>query len=255
MPSLGFMSLPRELRDMIYKLALDLGTIYVPWQDYDGKSVKRDGGKPIGLIWGVNKAIQAEAPPFFYRQNRFVFESSSYQISWENLHLIRDACIPFHYADEGPRMEEAYEFPAEDEDGNPITDENQYQLLVHNEMIYSVQDTWESRVNFLGHVEHLEIDLTQCYCTSGCCRLVEDILGRLGRRYRWDRNAPRTIKFTGFEDYEEGIVEDWINRYYEMYPQVKEEDEDEEEEEADEEDEEDEEDEKDEEDEDDQEEA
>ncbi|XXG96178.1 hypothetical protein Hte_002457 [Hypoxylon texense] len=94
-----FMSLPPEIRIMVYKCCLLKGTIFVPRNAFTSpvkykvkytmaggrhpsaryKGVPTDWGalyekkKHIGLICGVSRQVQAEALPIFYGGNRFVF--------------------------------------------------------------------------------------------------------------------------------------------------------------------------------------
>ncbi|KAI6084028.1 hypothetical protein F4821DRAFT_262353 [Hypoxylon rubiginosum] len=97
-----FLSLPAEIRIMIYKLCLIKGTIFLPKGVFTSdvkykkkytmppqaslnarteryRDVPKDWGalyaakKRVGLICGVSRKIHAEAMPIFYGYNRFVF--------------------------------------------------------------------------------------------------------------------------------------------------------------------------------------
>ncbi|KAI1387191.1 uncharacterized protein F4822DRAFT_405711 [Hypoxylon trugodes] len=101
----GFMDLPQEIRNMIYRYLLVKGSVFPPnygCSDVVGKRIltynnkgthdasgdtylryeglgqhrlsrHKDPGQSIGLLLGVSKAIQYEAACVYFRFNRFVF--------------------------------------------------------------------------------------------------------------------------------------------------------------------------------------
>ncbi|KAI1397735.1 hypothetical protein F4819DRAFT_470958 [Hypoxylon fuscum] len=130
----GFTSLPREIRDNIYKYLLVKGTVFLPNHYYSttrclgcpidatrthtGKTYERYKGIPadwddceverrsIALISGVSKAIQDEAEAIYFGYNRFVWPYWSNTVNYahryssnprqeKRLCLMRDISVTF----------------------------------------------------------------------------------------------------------------------------------------------------------------
>ena len=66
--NISFMDLPAEIRNYIYLYALS----------FDGELSRKRSGNPHSLFLSllrVNKAIEWEAAPIFYRNNAFIFDA------------------------------------------------------------------------------------------------------------------------------------------------------------------------------------
>ncbi|KAG8159149.1 hypothetical protein KVR01_010810 [Diaporthe batatas] len=104
----GFMYLPGEIRDIIYRLALFRGKVVVPnsrhsmgpqafeavenYESFDGYYYRRYEGVthelhamrhshhtiPLGLIQGVSRAVHDEAARIYFGSNQFIFPSGSF---------------------------------------------------------------------------------------------------------------------------------------------------------------------------------
>lgn len=70
----GFLSLSREIRDMIYTLALVMDDVIVPYNEYYPLKDEEMGFRknlPTVALLGASKLIEAEAAPIFYGKNTF----------------------------------------------------------------------------------------------------------------------------------------------------------------------------------------
>ncbi|KAI1657335.1 hypothetical protein F4813DRAFT_361099 [Daldinia decipiens] len=161
-------------------------------------------GRSIGLICGVSHAIQAETMPIFYGRNRFVFPPGNIDFPmlcnheslpssiWVPNHM-RDISHTFDMRDDTwtnfqrshkLRFQLGGEEDGEDggEEGVAAEfDSETYMRRFHDSAMNELLSSWDDRVTDVQNMNlnRLQISLEECYCSLGCCRLVNTVLDRL----------------------------------------------------------------------------
>ena len=169
-------------------------------------------GPPIaaGLLQGVCKKVQSEAEAVFYGLgNHFVLPAGYYR----NPPVFRDGslsyCSPapippfkslsvtFDFRDEQEdlsgkdskiRSQRDWYFPMRDDNTNAVDrsgrqmDGKERTLHVHDERLNALFHIWGERIRIIEQcvgLKYLEVDLEECYCPLGCCRMAESVVGTI----------------------------------------------------------------------------
>ncbi|KAI0133863.1 hypothetical protein BJ170DRAFT_678791 [Xylariales sp. AK1849] len=234
----GFLTLPGEIRRLIYSMALVKGKVFVPsietdpelgvrrftlknTHDLDGQRYLRYDGLPydvgnwrekrykqFGLISGVNKLIQDEATNIFLRGNQFVFPTGNYghlvcfSRSYERAlcygRLVRDVSFPFDMRDCVASDINA-RYDHEGDDVHPVVSFAELHDYRHSYL----EKVWARRIKQIRKMEldRLQLTFDECYCESGCCRKVSWVCDELVRD--WDVLPPKVIEVVGWLDDDE----------------------------------------------------
>ena len=174
-----------------------------------------------GLLQGVSKAIQHEALEMFYSaRNHFVLPEG-YQLtvagigppqSMEPTLPVNSLSIAFDIrqiddTDSSEWKENMCRFLQQDSGINFDQLSRQERLnQVHEYRKERLQDRWVGNVNLIKlhlKMEFLQIDLEECYCPLGCCRLVDWICGLLGP---FRKGFPGRFEVVGIKDKEEEVM-------------------------------------------------
>ena len=204
----GFMDLSREIRDMIYTLALVVDDVIIPYNEFYPLSAEemrfRKNMPTIGLL-GVSKLVEAEAAQILYGRNTWRItcniQGAARTRVWEDTIFVRRALlfrrviIVFSQGDVDPyeyrcltevSYEECRTEYRTDEDEFKEEDED-YRESLHYSGIDNMIDSWRSRVGALVTMSNLvsvRLDVYWLYCHTGCCRwtLLEKLLIGTKRR-------------------------------------------------------------------------
>ncbi|KAI8960973.1 hypothetical protein F5Y11DRAFT_367041 [Daldinia sp. FL1419] len=199
-------------------------------RDYYGELYPRYEGLPhdwetlrekkIGLICGVSHTIQAEAMSIFYGRNRFVFPYGhiGFPMFYERMNLppyrhvsnhIRDISHTFDMREEvcsnyNRRYETRFR-PDEEEGIDAGLTPMSYMNQLHDDAKSDVLFAWGERVQDIKcmKLKRLQISLEECYCGTGCCRLVDAVLDYLVDTEEigpWDFGPPKVIEVYGWND-------------------------------------------------------
>lgn len=183
----GFLNLPREVRDMVYELALVKDEILIPYNEHYAlkkKDLMFRKDLPTVALLGVSKLIQHEAAEFLYGRSTWRISSSTPGIAFR---------LPFGHAvtlwgrrsDYFKRMVAVFDQRDMDEEDfcaqmcelrktslghsreNRIQDAHSLGELI-------MQDCWDSKacpVAGMPNLESLSIEVGTLACHGGCCRL------------------------------------------------------------------------------------
>jgi len=171
-----------------------------------------------GLLRGVSKAIQAEAEHIFWSaKNQFIFPSGPFDYPAgfycgdligcgpTTLKPARNISFAFDMLDYG------YVSPAllrgdamdnmSDEELENATPQD-FRNAVHEIQQSSIESTWQCRLELINEqlqLQKLQIDLEQCFCPVGCCRMVEFACGLVGP---FTKGPPACLEILGHEEKE-----------------------------------------------------
>ncbi|KAI1649166.1 uncharacterized protein F4817DRAFT_332013 [Daldinia loculata] len=208
-------------------------------RDYHGRVYPRYKGLPsnwgvkywrsIGLICGVSHAIQAETMPMFYGRNRFVFPSGdinfpmlrrtdeSLPLSYWVSNKMRDISHTFDMRDDTwTNFERSHVVRSqlyEEEGVDAEFDSKTYMRQFHDSAVNELLSSWDERMMDVQYMNlnRLQISLEECYCSLGCCRLVNAVLDRLVDAVNAKpRNIwPKVIEVCGWNDEaEKGVIKE-----------------------------------------------
>lgn len=182
-----FMDLPREIRDMIYKLLLTVGaeivthpTYYEDSTDFEAEGVNR----PAVALLSVNKQIGAEAAAILYGNNTWrIRESDHYirglEIYQDHGHLFRHITIHLDRRDI-EELETTNRIEQYQEQWASLTMEERMKL-VHDERLDDLRQLIYRRGHIITSdmklIRSLALVIDGLYCPSECCRLdiVKDL--------------------------------------------------------------------------------
>ncbi|KAI1380089.1 hypothetical protein F4677DRAFT_462956 [Hypoxylon crocopeplum] len=231
----GFMCLPREIRDIIYEYCLVEDFVLLP--DIHGELSPKEK-KTIGFLCGVNSTVHAEATYIFYGRNRFVFPKGPCAFLMEapppyynipptfykqltgrmrSVALIFDLWDPTLHAKRSDRI-------LQSSCGIQIPPLNGSDEASHSRWATMTVDIWRDRINSIKDLalDRLHIELDQCYCPLGCCRLVNNVLDALSHADHekpWKFHPPRVIEVTGWLDEGEAMrIEERLEALYPNTP-------------------------------------
>ena len=203
-----FMNLSREIRDMIYTLALVVDDVIILYNEFYPLNAEemafRKNIPTIGLL-GVSKLVEAEAAEILYGRNTWRITCNVKGVArnrvWEDTIFLRRAflfrrvIIVFSQGDVDPYeyrclTEVSYEEHRTeyrtDEDEFKEEDEDLRESL-HYSSIIIMSNSWRSRCRALFTMSNLvsiRLDVYWLYCHTGCCRwtLLEKLLVGTKRR-------------------------------------------------------------------------
>ena len=196
----------------------DLKGKIMPWPAHDFRGKRRPrymqweeikyetSPKYTGLLLGVSKSVQKEAEQVFYGpKNHFVLPIGLYpfpDMSGENyvddeddsfeLPPFKSISYTFDMRDVHQEAWTLREQMKEIELGEPEKGDNFEKLGFSSEDIMSemhdygkmrLDDLWEQRCKVMRGqlaLKFLQIDLEECYCPTGCCRMALDVCFYLG---------------------------------------------------------------------------
>ena len=182
-----FLSLPREIRNTIYRLSLEVGFIDPHFDSNDYTTLWHNDVPTLALL-AVNKRIRAEARPIFYRTNiwQIAIEPNKQTLfhkvePWffENLVIVLSG-------DDGPHLDRmstagnVYS-TSDDEIFGPnatLTEHEKREVrweLIHREYLEDVLLAWNAKVELLledlPYAKSVIVDFGKLHCPAGCCRL------------------------------------------------------------------------------------
>ncbi|KAI4235257.1 MAG: hypothetical protein LQ349_003281 [Xanthoria aureola] len=187
-----FLSLPAEIRNMIYGYCLVVRREIFPIPCYydesrlavashfarDAQSTKQE---PNLALLRVNKQINQESEPVYYGRNVWRIENP-----WEFLDkaaLFRDVtlCLDFRelsYDVLTDHLDDFAQFLEKPCQENYGPDSPVRQRQIHDDRVdYLVISEWERKISTLGRMglDTLIIDIKRCWCFHGCCRLIDQL--------------------------------------------------------------------------------
>ncbi|KAI9698689.1 MAG: hypothetical protein M1836_003799 [Candelina mexicana] len=192
MSTFHLLNLPKELRLDIFTICFVRDNILVSASS-DAKNTAEDSSqsiasvKPYIGVLGVNRQIRDEAKTVYYRGNAFVlgplagihhlFPSDRYAFS-----LIRSLTIHFSPRTLSQKVREEVRHgyrqrwveESRYEENTVQACQNRARLL-HNTERRMLETIWKMRVLDLAammSLKSLYLDLEDCYCPTGCCRMV-----------------------------------------------------------------------------------
>ena len=171
-----------------------------------------------GLLRGVCKAVQTEAEYVFWGSgNTFVFPAGEFHdplvFYYDGLRRPRNDMKPaksvsytFDWRDAGYLDPYLLRKDAADEYGGDRPFEELDALLqqvaLHDIQRGALEQTWYRRCRVINSLplRKLQIDIGECYCPMGCCRLVEFVFGRLCEN---KKAGPVNVEVLGWKNKDE----------------------------------------------------
>lgn len=172
-----------------YNVASVHGCRYERYRDYRIYEWKlRNSPITTGLLKGASRKVQAETEAIFYGFNHIVMPAGTW----------RYPCVSVDSAP--PLNSVSFAFDMRDCAGNPYTwrrdacaelpwmsdslTETAAERLqaIHEKGRRALLELWEDRCHMIKHVmqlRYLQLDLEECFCPLGCCRLVYDVFDML----------------------------------------------------------------------------
>ena len=231
------LGLPAELRVQIYEYLVVVGKVFYK-PDYckmEQNSVRfKDWEKyqvPSLHIFRVCKQIQQEAEAMYFAKNMFVLpvlfkvlrpfkgrEEMSDDVlhptgrgralfSSNALHSTKNIAITYCNRGPVPLTMAASDWDERETDGeSPFDDltENERRDVAHKQALEYLCHHWMGVHRALGRItskiEHLEIDFSNAFCPSGCCRNLDMDL------FSVCRLAPKTIRLLGLRTREVNLI-------------------------------------------------
>lgn len=188
-----------------------------------GKNQERQEPSQQNLLCGISRTVQAEASAVFYGpKNHFVLPCRMYDYPKTSGHVFHGSDIPKI----PPFYSVSYTFDMRDLHLDPWemteTIKNKHrpaikkyalshskreiqadmQERIHSLARFRLVLLWEQRCEIMCDqlaATFLQIDLEECYCPLGCCRMVESLCGYIGTFEAF----PKQMEIIGLEDEEE----------------------------------------------------
>ncbi|ETS78559.1 hypothetical protein PFICI_10621 [Pestalotiopsis fici W106-1] len=225
----GFMSLPRELRDMVYRHlvvtdAKRFGERICVARGKDFNQMVRihdrcpnlwnnqllGSNLPLlpctGALRGVSRQFHLEASRVFFQNNRFILPGrdcswprflngedpkNEFDVELKELTLsMRDVSYTFDAYIPTMKNNQGQFIGAFDHIPPPAVQE--FLGRLHNSRNVSLQNRWTQKIlamREMRSLERLHIDLDECSCGFGCCRKVEWVLNTLTDSFKGPVNA------------------------------------------------------------------
>lgn len=203
-----FLSLPREIRDQIYRLVLNTISVINPHPTKDESIIQGSGSLPSTALLAVSKQVRAEARPLFYRENTWQLATEPARNTFTTVEpwFFQDICLRLRGDDTSDldRMCIGYKYHSSPDDklfgtNSTYTDDEKRaarMVLVHDECLEKVCTAWTAKVNMLledlTHAAFIMVDFSELYCPSGCCRLdmfAEEPIRRLLEALRSEESS------------------------------------------------------------------
>lgn len=197
-----FLDLPIDLRVMIYDECLIVGKVFYTPGRHDIRNGKRCDNyelfrKPELQLLRVCKQIHAEAEPVYLSKNLFVLpvhfakpspitektciyprqEFTRYLFSEEGFTHIKNISIAVDQTQVERRGYSHEDWNIESIDDTPFEELSQHDRYnrIHFYDSLDLERTWRDDLGFLvffiNKMDYLEIDFTNAFCPTGCCRL------------------------------------------------------------------------------------
>ena len=182
--SMAVLSLPREVRDMVYHLCLVVEYVIVPYPTKN--EIKFRGPSPCVALLGVNKTISAETRPILYRHNKWQIGLSSFDsgsIYYLNPSFFEHVVLKLSGDDdqETDRMStisRMHDDLSEEflHNSRGLTEAWRTAVRkreIHSRLLGEVEFWWEEKtaiVSGLHYLRSITIDVSRLFCPSGCCR-------------------------------------------------------------------------------------
>ena len=180
----GFLSLSREIRNMVYELALVVDEIITPYDEHyplEKKDLMFRNALPTVALLGVSKLVQLEATEYLYGKNTWrvtskmppASASSEYETLWalraghfKHVVMVLDQRdIDEEYVRVGNR------YLRESMPGASLGEKMQE---LHSWADYAMKHSWLSKIHalaFMPNLASLCIEVGRLACHVGCCRL------------------------------------------------------------------------------------
>lgn len=185
----GFCSLPGELRNRIYNLALVPGLVYPHAEPISSPCLYeecRQLRKPDLSILGTNRQVRREAESIYYGLNHFVVARGN---PWNTLNffsstgqkLITRLTVSFSSLDIGEldRIAEEKKLVAFLVETLPDASQKVKHDHIHDEMVQLLEGQfWAVKGSDIANMtalQQLTLDVTNAYCPHGCCRMAVDV--------------------------------------------------------------------------------
>ncbi|KAG7005479.1 hypothetical protein G7Y79_00019g046590 [Physcia stellaris] len=209
------------------KLDRDSRGAYIPFKSKDCQSSGRYPryrdyeeyryGEPIasGLLNGVSKAVQSEAEAVFYGfGNHFVLPVGFVQhppLFGNNFRHIPAKIPPFKSISlsfdqrdlkTDPRWWRGISSPRDPSPPLDYLGRNESSFVERMQSIHELQRQglcliWAARTSIIKRyveLKFLQIDLEECYCPLGCCRMVDSVLDSIGRRPNYPKYLEESLE-------------------------------------------------------------
>lgn len=180
------------------------------------------------LLRGVSRTVQAEASAVLYGpKNLFVLPCGPYDYPRTSAH---NYCYDAEVPDIPPFSRVSYTFDMRDahwdmweiRENLKVTekddiaeyaaanspDASQFDMTqrLHMESKFRIGSLWEKRCEIMREKlvpMFLQIDVEECYCPLGCCRMVEDVFEAFGP---FEKGSPPTVEVIGIKDEDEATM-------------------------------------------------
>lgn len=128
-----------------------------------------------------------------FRENRHLYPSPPPIPPFQRFSIafdFRDDAEDLSRRHEGSQRSRGWYFPMRDVDDRAANQSGRRFILkerpayIHAMLIEALQGIWYERISIIKQcvgLRHLEIDLEECHCPLGCCRMAEWLLCNVGR--------------------------------------------------------------------------
>lgn len=219
-----FLSLPAEIRNMIYEYSLVRGKVYTArkmpyhWKRQPKKQAmwlaynSPKSHLPVVALLGINTHIRAEAQGVFYSQNTFVITLGDEDtespllplkasVHFRSVELIF-SCFDWNEQDLIEDYEGSIGFlPFSEEEAARRGRQEAFHDVRLEALLHEHWEFGSERYSYLSNsrLEHLTIDIEEAYCPTSCCRLAEVVVSDL-RAWQWLHGLASNVEIIGAYD-------------------------------------------------------
>ena len=183
-----FLSLPREIRDTIYRMSLCGVGLMNPHPTSHDSITWRGKNVPSLALLAVNKSIRAEARPVFYLTNlwQIAIEPNEQTLFHKIEPWLFQNLVIVLSGEDGPylnRMSTASDIYSKSDDelfglNATLTEDEKREerwRLIHDEYLKDVLLAWDAKVKLLlddlSYAKTVIVEFHELHCPAGCCRL------------------------------------------------------------------------------------
>ena len=234
----NFLSLPPEIRNKIYEHCLVVGEINrdPDWfEQHEDKAQDQDSAErvPNVALLQTNSRINAEGKAILYGHNIFritgreglpkesrsrIINISSKDLICQSMNLIRQGKIDFDFRD-FPSPED-FKHRRQDfkmmrkaaSNSQHLAERSKRTLDMHWTMVDELERRWYDKIEVLRYIEldRLVLNFECCYCSLGCCRLVDSVTDMLTIPFTYEflipPAAPEGLVLLGVSEEEDRLI-------------------------------------------------
>ena len=180
---IGFLSLPREIRNMVYEMALVVDKVLIPYDEHyalEKQDLRFRKALPTVALLGVSKLVQLEAVEYLYSRNTWRISSTAPTLftlpGRENLWTLRaqyfkHVVTVFDLRD--VNGEDLHAQLCSSRRYLPELNPEKRMKDAHSMGEMFMNGSWYTKIDSLTNMPNLEslsVDVSRLACHVGCCR-------------------------------------------------------------------------------------